>query len=92
MTCRACTAAEKDPARDDYIARCDGCLARALAAIGGHIESAQAGAVTPQYRRALEKLFGDRWRAMDAEVRAWGDRITSARRRAAAASKLEGGS
>jgi len=90
MSCRACTDALADPRRDDYAARCDGCLARALAAIGGHIESVEAGAVTPQYRRALEKLFGDRWRAGDAEVRVWGDRITAARRRAEAAALTKG--
>jgi hypothetical protein len=90
MTCLACSRAQSDPTRDDYAARCDGCLARAMAALGGHVESVEAGAVTPRYRRALEKLFGERWRDMDAEVRSWGDLITAARRRAVAASKLEG--
>ncbi len=53
-------------------------MARALAATGAHIESAELKAMTPRYRGALETLFGAQWQRADERVREWGNRITSA--------------
>ena len=84
MTCGACERAQANPARDDYTSGCESCQARALAAIGAHIESQALGSVTPAFRDALERVFGDGWKAHAAAVRDWGQRIGAYRRRAKA--------
>lgn len=86
MTCKNCRDAEDDPTRDGFTARCRGCEARALASIGAHIESLEAGAITPHYRATLERIFGSDWKHGHDLVRKWGSRIASvaARRKARA--------
>ena len=64
MMCTACAEAESDPP-------CPSCYARALAAIGAHEESRNAGKMTAQYRDALGTLFGEGWKAGNAEVKRW---------------------
>lgn len=81
MSCRACRDAERDPMRDDFIAHCRGCEARALASVGAHVESQEIGAMTPHYRSTLERFFGDDWKQGHELVKAWADRITAANAR-----------
>lgn len=87
MKCRECTQAEANPMRDGFTAHCRSCEARALASVGAHVESAERGAITPQYRAALERFFGDDWKQGHQQVKAWGQRITeaAARKKARAA-------
>ena len=82
MTCPACARAQLNPAQYDYTNGCDSCQARALAAIGVHVESQELGSVTPQFRDVMERVFGDGWKAHAAAVRDWGQRIGAYRRRA----------
>ena len=76
MGCPACAAAESTPNRDGFEQDCRGCKARALAATGAHIESAERGGITPAYRVALEKLFGaDAWRDGHELVKGWARKL-----------------
>lgn len=83
MSCAACAHAESAPTSDEYRSGCDSCLARALAATGAHIESRERQAMTQQYRGALEKLFGDRWKAGNEMVKQWAQKIESSNKRKA---------
>lgn len=81
MGCPACAAAESTPNRDGFEQDCCGCKARALAATGAHLESAERGGITPQYREALEKLFGaDAWREGHELVKGWAIKIRRTRK------------
>lgn len=75
MSCRSCDLCLKDPRANEYTPRCFSCEARAVAAIGAHIESQALKVMTPHYRGVLEKIFGDRWKEGGAEVKNWGARI-----------------
>lgn len=77
MTCRECTEAMDEPRRSEFGADCEGCKARAMAAIGAQLESKQAGRMTQQYRNALHKMFGDRATQGHAAVLEWAGRIDS---------------
>lgn len=58
-----------------YRADCDGCTARALAQSPVYHDAAQADAITPAYRDALQRAFGaERWREGHALVREWAER------------------
>jgi hypothetical protein len=82
MACRACVAAERTPNKDGFEQDCRGCKARALAATGAHVESAERGGITPQYRAALEKLFGaEAWREGHEMVKAWASKLRAAKGR-----------
>ncbi len=79
MNCPACTAAELAPIRHDYTNGCDGCQARAIAALGMHRESIEAGKVSDDLKRVLAKLFADPaqgWKL----VREWGPKVDQARK------------
>lgn len=78
MQCRACSDAEHDPTMDVFRRGCMSCEARALASLGAHVESFERRCITPQYRAALEALFGARWQEGHALVKRWGSKITSA--------------
>jgi hypothetical protein len=78
--CPACAAAESTPNRDGLERDCRGCTARALAATGAHLESEQRGGITPQYRAALEKLFGAGWREGHELVKGWACKLRKGRR------------
>lgn len=90
MSCPACAAAASDPTVDIWRNGCYSCQTRAFAALGSHIESQQIGALTPSYRNALERVFGERWKEAHQSVKAWGEKIKAATRRSAASQKLEG--
>lgn len=75
MSCKACELAESDPRKDMLHKGCMSCEARALASIGAHVESTEAGAMTPRYRSVLERLFGDDWKKGHELVRKWAKRI-----------------
>lgn len=78
MTCEACQAAEKNPNTGRYSAHCDGCKARALAS-GPELHAAvQAGDMTPEYKQALQRLFGDDWEAAHLRLKAWKRKIKGA--------------
>lgn len=77
MTCKACTDAATAPRRDMFEARCEGCDARAVAALGLHLESqaTEPPQMTIDYRRVLEQMFGERAREGHALVLEWAARI-----------------
>lgn len=76
MACPSCTAAERTPNRDGFEQDCRSCKARALAATGAHLESEQRKGITPQYREALEKMFGaDAWREGHELVKGWARKL-----------------
>lgn len=74
-TCSACTTALRTPRINEFTMGCGSCKARALAGTGAHLESAEAGKLTAQYRGALDALFGEGWRAGADEVKAWAGRM-----------------
>ena len=78
MSCADCDRAKVNPTRDAFTAHCEGCKARALAAIGAHIESQALKVITPQYRTALEKVFGERWKQGAELTKQWAERIEAA--------------
>lgn len=74
MTCPACTEAERNPHTVMYQADCKECAARGLAASPAHFLSAQAAKLLPEYKNALQAVFGDDWRAGHLRVKAWSQR------------------
>lgn len=83
MTCQACTEAERDPTRDEFSNFCASCDARALAATGAHLASRAAGRMTPEYRDALGKVFGEAWREGHEAVREWAGKMQQGKARGA---------
>lgn len=71
MSCEACAQARENRWCGMYRAACDGCTARALSQSPMYHEAAQAEAMTPAYRDALQRAFGDRWREGHAMVKEW---------------------
>lgn len=71
MNCVACTYARQHKDSGMYHAGCDGCAARALARSPMYYEAAQADAMTPAYREALRRAFGERWRDGHQLVKGW---------------------
>lgn len=71
--CQACEAAERSPNTGLYNAHCDGCKARAIARGTELWEASLAGKITPRYRDALERVFGERWRQGHDMVKRWVD-------------------
>lgn len=61
--------------RGSYSADCKECAARSLAQSPEHFESAQAGAMTPRYRSALQRVFGVEWKQGHERVKAWSERL-----------------
>lgn len=75
MTCAACQAAESDPNSGHYRADCLECAARALSYGPQHFEAKCAGKITPAYRDALARVFGeDGMKAGHERVKAWAKR------------------
>ena len=81
MICSSCALAQSEPASDVYTAGCTSCKARALAAVGAHVDSQKIGSITPKFRQVLEDVFGDEWKAHATAVKDWGQRISAYRRR-----------
>lgn len=76
--CPACAMAESNPLTGMYRACCSQCKARALAS-GPELHAAvQAGDMTPEYKQALQRLFGDDWEAAHLRVKAWKKRLKGA--------------
>ena len=75
MTCADCQAAESAPRSDAFTAGCMSCSARALAAIGAHLESAEQKRMTIHYISVLKSMFGDGWKQGAEMVKAWGEKI-----------------
>lgn len=74
MTCPACAEAMRNPNTGMYRAGCKECSARALAAAPAHFLAAQAPKLLPEYKNALQAVFGDDWRAGHLRVKAWSQR------------------
>lgn len=75
MTCRSCTAAERDPMHAEMRAGCMGCEARALALVLGTTAPGEPEA----HRRTLEALFGAEWETGRALVQDWSAAIKAAK-------------
>lgn len=73
-TCTACTEARANAWSGAYRADCLECSARALSHSPTHFAAAQAGAITPAYRDALQAVFGDDWKAGHERAKAWASR------------------
>ena len=71
MTCKSCQLAQRTPRSAEFTAGCMSCKARALAGIGGHLASKEAGRVLPNYRDTLERLFGADWTQGAQMVKEW---------------------
>ena len=86
MTCKACEAGLRHPRSDLFEAACDGCSARAVAALGLHLESESIDPpqMTIDYRRVLKQMFGERAKAGHALTMEWASRIKAADARSTA--------
>lgn len=72
-----------DPFSGALRADCQECGARALAQCVARHQSREAGEVTPEYRTALEGVFGPAlWEAGIQRVKEWAGRIALERARA----------
>ena len=74
MSCKDCTEAESK-SWHGFSARCRGCHIRSLATCLPFFQSQQCSQITPAYRAALQKLFGDSWQEGHTEVKAEKQRI-----------------
>jgi hypothetical protein len=72
--CRQCEIAERKPNSWLYSASCDGCKARAIANGTELWEASREGHITPRYRAALERVFGERWKQGHEQVKRWASR------------------
>jgi hypothetical protein len=79
MTCPACTAAETNPTGSSYRAGCTECAARSLANGPLFFAAQQAEAMTPAYRRALDRAFAGDAKAGHERVKAWAAKISTRR-------------
>lgn len=79
MTCAACAAGLLKPRCDLFEANCENCQARAVAALGLHLESQACNPpqMTIDYRRVLKQMFGDRAKEGHARVLEWAGRIST---------------
>lgn len=77
MTCGSCAAGMLKPRCYPFEDNCDGCSARAVAALGLHLDSQAADPpqMTIDYRRVLKQMFGDRAKEGHARVLEWAGRI-----------------
>jgi hypothetical protein len=80
MTCPSCERAENDPRCDEFTAGCVSCKARALAATGAHLESAEAKQMTLHYASVLKSMFGDGWKEGNTLVKAWAAKMDQLKR------------
>lgn len=71
MSCRQCEIAQRNPLSGLYSASCDSCKARTIANGTDLYDAKRAGEMTPRYRDALEKVFGDRWQKGHEMVKKW---------------------
>ena len=78
--CMPCIEAEADPLRHYYANGCTSCQARAIAALGLHQDSINAGRVLPEMGELLRTLFKDGPTEGWAAVREWGAKVDRARK------------
>jgi hypothetical protein len=71
MICPACTQYASNPSSGAYRAGCTECATRSLALSPAFFESQRQGAITKQYRAALERAFAGDWRRGHEVVKAW---------------------
>lgn len=71
MTCTACASFAKSPTSGAYKAGCQVCAIRSIANSPAYWESQRLGAITAQYRAALERAFAGDWKAGHLAVKAW---------------------
>ncbi len=71
MNCTPCDIAEKDRKSGLYSASCDRCKARAISNGLELWEAQRCGKITPGYRDALKKVFGERWKDGHQLVKDW---------------------
>lgn len=69
--CWGCTDAAADPLTGSIQAGCPECEARSLAQSPAYAESEAALRFVPEYREALQRLFGDAWLGGHARVKRW---------------------
>ena len=75
MSCTHCERAKADPSCILGSRDCKGCVARCLANLGSHVESEERGAITPDYRATLERLYGNAWALGHEKVKEWAGRL-----------------
>lgn len=73
--CPACTSYASNPASGAYRAGCPECATRSLARSPAFFESQQQGAITKQYRAALERAFAGDWKRGHEVVKAWREKL-----------------
>lgn len=71
MTCPSCEAAIQNPASGLLHAGCPGCMACSLAKGPEWAAARAASAMPPQYRTALQRVFGKDWREGHERVKHW---------------------
>lgn len=71
MDCKACTAAMTSPRIDRWANGCPSCQARALAVIGSHIDETPGQPISKKFRRVVQELFGENWKAGAQQVKEW---------------------
>lgn len=59
--CWGCASARSNPRSGSYVVDCDLCEARRLAQSPEFAEAEKAGTLTPNYRTALQVVWGERW-------------------------------
>lgn len=79
MTCANCTHAQSKAHWPGFTADCRGCKVRALATSPAFFAATQAGAMTSDYRAALQALFGEDWQQAHKEVKAEAERLKKLR-------------
>lgn len=82
MDCESCASADANPLSPLYAASCSECQARSLAHSPQRFDAIQAGVITPDYRSALQRTFGEAWKEGAAKVKAWAEKIDAAKREA----------
>lgn len=80
--CRSCAAAVDNPLTGLYDSGCVFCSARQLAHGIEYTRACAAGKLLPEYRDALQAVFGDEWEAGHRLVKDFARRIDEARAQA----------
>ena len=77
--CDACDNAQRQPLWGGFQAQCLDCMARMLAHSQPFGQSRKAGKMTPEYRRALEVVFGTEWEKWHQITKTWAELIDQAK-------------
>lgn len=60
-SCEACNTAEQNPLSGLYYTKCKDCSVRHLSRSLSYWKAKQAGKMLPEYKQALEAVFGSEW-------------------------------